>query len=160
MCPLHRGGRMFGCKRCMDGVTYLDTGETITTYQQPRYPGITDDVHPDYPLTLEAPKPPEPKPPVDPMILLADMADAVDMAQRKWRIAMWELALVFIVASVGMSVMMVGLFFIPPLFWVGLPFTIGGVGCLPSTIATVQKRYLAIWEARAEFAKAQRRGGQ
>jgi hypothetical protein len=155
MCPIHKGGRVHGCKICAQSIStikYLnnDVVEEIRTYQK------------DLPVAViaaPAPKPPPP-PPVDPMIVLADLADEIDRTQRVFRMGVWELVLVFMVAAVGMSTMLVGLFAISPLFWVSLPFVIGGVGCVPVTIAATQRKYLAIWDARAEFAKAQRRVSQ
>lgn len=153
MCPVHQGGRMFGCKYCMDGITYLDTGETITTYHP------EDFTLPREPKVIEAPAPVIPKPPVDPMIRLADLADNIDEKWRLFRVAVWRYALGVSIFLSGAALLVLGLFTLSNFMIVGGPVMLGGAIYLlnqgpPST------KYLAIHEARAEFARAQRRVGQ
>lgn len=151
---------MHGCKICAQSIStiqYLDTqqaAEEVRIYREEDFTGF---INPKPPKAIT---PAPPKPVEDPMIVLADLADEIDAKRRIWRLSMMELAAVFLVAGVGMSTLMVGLFLIGPLFWVGLPFAIAGVGSIPVTIAATQRKYLAIHEARGEFARAQRRVGQ
>ncbi len=166
MCSLHKGGRVHGCPACYgstpDFLEITNYADAKVKYLKDRQRYSTDpfiDFRPMRSIEAPAPEPPPP-PPLDPMIVLADLADEIDKARRIFRLGMMEMALVFLVAAFGMSVMMVGLFLIGPLFWVGLPFVIAGVGYCPASIASAQRKYLAIYEARAEFARAQRRVGQ
>lgn len=153
MCPVHQGGRVFGCKYCMNAISTLQffDSEAITTYQPENFS--------PKPKAIEASAPIIPKAPVDPMIRLADLADNIDEKRRLFRVAVWRYALGVSIFLSGAALLVLGLFTLSNFMIVGGPVMLGGAIYLlnqgpPST------KYLAIHEARAEFARVQRRVGQ
>lgn len=162
MCPLHKGGRVHGCPACYGGLT--DFVE-ITSHEDAKAKYLKDrERYTAKPMSkpmrvIEAPAPtPPPSPPVDPMIVLADLADKIDEKRRMFRVSMLMTTLSALLLLVGAAALTVGLFLVPELIWMATPVTILGLYCVLNWRPV--DAFFAIHEARAEFARAQRRVGQ
>jgi hypothetical protein len=157
LCPIHGLEGVSTCPFCVGVAGYVTRNPRAIQYLNLDEPEIINYGPEWHSPPIEPPPPPKPKAELPPEVKLADLADEIDMAERKWRIAMWELGCTLLLAGGGLAMVVMGLWLDSTFLFLGIPAAIGGIVWTSFMASLALGRYLKIWEAKADFARAQRR---